>query len=416
MNSSRPLSWLIVEDSLESRTGHWFEYLDGFQQDLRQDGHSARFLLSRQAEAMITGHFRAKPSLPASFFRKAGDGASSLRRAARIPVHAWQMWRCLRPELESACNCDFVFVPTVMAPHLLAWAWLVRTGRLPPGARLLLFFPNLPLRYTQTGGAEIDGSPTSKILRRVLGALAHEVRARRVILGVETHAMLKAASTVFGVPFTYLPHPVSPRGEVVAAARAGNGLLLGAYGPARHEKGSDILVQAIDRHLTEFPESRLRFAVQWVEDFPLPNGQNACVPARLRQHPRVEIIDRIFHPGEYASRLAETDALLLPYRLSSYGLRVSRVAIEGIVHGKILLTTAGTTLADQANEFGARITAGDGNADDMLRGIIKLERRHDELRAMATVRMPAAREHFSVSNFRSLLLAGYSMPRPPTAL
>src|SRR4029077_1337600 len=111
--------------------------------------------------------------------------------------------------------------------------------------------------------------------------------------------------------------------------------------------------------LRKHPDSRAKFAVQWLQDFSLPDGRIPGVPPALKQDPRVEIIRHFFREGEYADRLDHTDAVILPYRLSSYGLRGSRVLIEAMVHGIPVVATRGTTLAKQAEEFGAALLCED---------------------------------------------------------
>jgi glycosyltransferase involved in cell wall biosynthesis len=117
----------------------------------------------------------------------------------------------------------------------------------------------------------------------------------------------------------------------------------------------------------------------------------------------VEIIDRYFGDGEHARRLASTHGLLLPYRRSSYGLRVSRVAIEAMVQGLPVVATEGTTLWEQACQFGAATPCRDGDVDSLTDAIGELERRYVELRRQGDARVQLARDHFAVSTFRQTL-------------
>jgi glycosyltransferase involved in cell wall biosynthesis len=97
--------------------------------------------------------------------------------------------------------------------------------------------------------------------------------------------------------------------------------------------------------------------------------------------------------------------MLLPYRCSSYGLRVSRVIIEAMVNGIPAVATNGTTLSSQAAEFGAVIGCEDGSVESLCAAIATIERDYPKLRLRAMEQVPRAREHFSVRHFRSLLPA-----------
>jgi glycosyltransferase involved in cell wall biosynthesis len=401
------MDWLIIEDSLESREGHWFEYLAGFHRDLPRLGDKTRWLVSQNAGPDMLRHFDALPVLPPSICKKMSDGAPAWRRYARIPVHAWKTFSAVRRLLAAEKISGCIFVPTITVHHLLGWFWLVKRVLHRQDVRVLLFFPGLPVRG-RDGAAVLDGSPTAKLMRRLLQGLAAEIRAGKVVLGVETEAMRRAAEHVFGVPFKYFPHPVTPLPQPAAAndrpADAAS-ISLAGYGLARHEKGADIFVAAIEQYLARFPESRAKFVIQWLDDFASPDGKLVRIPDPLRQHPRVEVIRRLFGEGEYARRLAATNALVLPYRRSSYDLRVSRVVIEALVNGIPAVVTRGTTLAEQTQQFGVAVLCENDDTQSLTAAIATMEQDYDRLAARARERQPEAARHFSVENFRRILMA-----------
>jgi glycosyltransferase involved in cell wall biosynthesis len=178
---------------------------------------------------------------------------------------------------------------------------------------------------------------------------------------------------------------------------------MACYGPARHEKGSDLLVRGIVRYLEKHPEGETRFVLQWLEDFVGADGETVSLPDSLKKHPRVEIVDRFFAEGEYADRLAATQILLLPYRGSSYGLRVSRVVIEALVNGIPVVATRGTTLARQAQEHGVALHCEDEDVESLVAAIEEMEHHCEGGTVAASGRKALAQEHFSVSHFRQLL-------------
>lgn len=207
--------------------------------------------------------------------------------------------------------------------------------------------------------------------------------------------MREALTRLSGVPFTYFPHPVhiDSTSNLPPLASDARPLTFSSFGSARHEKGSDILVPAVEEYCRRYPESRVRFILQSVDG-------NAELWKRLKDNPRVQLIPNYFNNGEYIQHLGQTDALLLPYRRSSYGLRVSRVVIEAMVHGIPVVTTRRTTLEDQAKEFGAAVFCEDENAHSLAEAIHELEQKFSALKELAEKQKSRAREHFSVLEFR----------------
>ena len=398
------MRWLIVEDALQDRTGHWFESIRTFRDGLVALGDDVRVLVSKNAEPFIVDQLNARPVLPASIWHRMSDDVGVLARYFRVPWHAFQTWRAVRRELKVDCNYDVIFVPTVAVHHLLGWAWLIKGLLRNNRVRVLLYFLSTPMRVRPDGSPEWIKSPTTRLMARLLSSMCVPIEHGKVIIGVETIPLRDAFIRVTGIPVQYLPQPVA---VFAKGARKKDGeLLFGCYGPARYEKGSDVLVAAIDVFLRKYPDSRAKFAVQWLEDFLLPNGRMSAIPPALKQDPRVEIIRHFFCDGEYAQRLGDTAVAILPYRLSSYGLRGSRILIEAMVHGIPVVVTRGTTLAKQAEEFEAALLCEDENIESLVGAMRQMEENYDVLQSLAQAKMQAAREHFSVREFREALIHG----------
>ncbi len=399
------MRWLIVEDALRDRKGHWFEYISTFVQGLSALGDEVAVLADRHAEPFILESLQAKPVLPDSIWHRMSDGAGALTRYLRVPLHAWQTWRALRRFLRANDDWDLIFVPTVLIHHLLGWYLLIRHTLRGNSARILLFFPNLPIRLEPDGTPCWQTSPTTRLMRFLLKRLADEVQSGRVVLGVETREMQAAFARLTGLPVRYLPHPVTPLPEASDSVTGGP-IVMACYGPGRPEKGSDLLQEAIVRHLARFPASDVRFVFQWLQDFRNDRGELVVLNPGLPGHPAVEVIERYFAEGDYARQLRQTHVMLLPYRCSSYDLRVSRVVIEAMVNGIPVVATQGTTLGTQAREFGAVVECEDGSAESLTEGIELARKDYLKLRYAALVRRNRACEHFSVRHFRDLLRGG----------
>jgi glycosyltransferase involved in cell wall biosynthesis len=339
----------------------------------------------------------------------------------------------------SPASPDWIFVPTVLVHHLLGWWMLLKTGSVPRKSRVLLFFPNLPIRLDDIGLAHWSGGPTTKLMAWLFGQLRNEVESGRVVLGVETHAMRRALEGLIQMPVVYLPHPVEAqektrveRRESRASSPANSNsplgtsalpIVFGCYGAARWEKGSDIFLKAIrlvlqkaeklksldprhsalDSSLAATAAGRpLRFAIQWVEDFRDDSGNLVSIDPWLLEHPQVEVIGRFFEGDEYERRLAATDVMVLPYR-KPYRLRVSRVVIEAMMNGMPVIATRGTTLFEQAEDYGVVIGCEEGSAESLAEAILKAAENFEMMRVSAMQRSTTAAKSFSVGYFRDLL-------------
>lgn len=398
------MRWLIVEDALRDRKGHWHEYVAMFVHELRALGDSVDVLATCEADAFLVSELGAKPVLPPSLWHRLGDGAGGLVRLLRFPGHALATYRAMSRYLRERPNAyDVIFVPTVSAHHLLGWAPVVR--RLLPSSktRVLLFFIQLPAQIDHaTGQPAWLPSPTSRALNLALGWLRPAVGRGQVMLGAEPEALRHALATLSGLPATLFPQPVHRHVEPVAD-RTDDVIRLACYGAARAEKGSDLLQQAMRCFLERNPSASVRFALQWVDDFVDDAGNAVTLDPRLTADPRVEIIPRYFEGNEYSEHLARTDVMLLPYQLRAYQLRGSRVAVEAMVNGIPVVATRGSTFADQLAVHGAAVEFDDGNQESLIAAMTEAVARFQELRSRAQARRAAAREYYSVAAFRSLL-------------
>lgn len=393
------LRWLIVEDALRDQKGHWFEYISTFQKGLTKLGDRVTILADRQADFFILEYLKASPVLPPSIWHRMSDGANPIIRYLRLPIHAWQTVTALKRFFSQGKDYDVIFVPTVLVHHLLAWTWLIKNFLQKHQIKIILFFPNAPVSYnSSTNTYNWTNSLTTKLLRFLLKTLTTEVRKGQVILGVETYPMQKALTLLSGIAFTYFPHPVEAVNllDIQPDLLRGKRLVMGSYGAARHEKGNDILYQAVLDFTKVYPQSNTQFILQCLDGFDLERRL-------LLDNPNVIWLDDYFKPNEYPRYLYKTDVMLLPYRVSSYCLRVSRVIIEALVNGIVVVATDGTTLADQATEFGALVKCENEDPASLTQAIHYVNAHYQELKMQAQKLMPKAQAHFSVQYFKECI-------------
>ena len=410
------MRWLIVEDALRDRKGHWHEYVAMFAHELRALGDSVDILATCEADAFLVSELGVKPVLPPSLWHRLGDGAGGLTRLLRFPGHALATYRAMSLYLRVQPEAyDVIFVPTVSAHHLLGWAPLIKRLLAPGRTRVLFFFIQLPAQIDRTTGKpDWLPSPTSRALNLALRWLRKEVARGQVILGAEPEALRHALATLSGLPAILFPQPVHRHVDAVAAQPEGL-IRMACYGAARAEKGSDLLQQAMRCFLERNPSAPVRFALQWVEDFVDDAGNAVTLDPQLAADTRVAIIPRYFVGNEYSDHLARTDVMLLPYQLRAYQLRGSRVAVEAMVNGIPVVATRGSTFAGQLSLHGAAVEFDDGDRESLVAAMTEAVARFQELRSRAHARRAAAREYYSVAAFRSLLAVAPAESNLPSA-
>jgi len=409
-----------MEDALESRWGHWHEYLRTFKRGLEAAGDSVAFYVSRKCDDAVAESVGGIKTLPRSIWRRMGDGSPKWRRLLRIPAHALDTFfsagravdlaKKASRNSEAATLPDIIFVPTVLVHHMLGWLLLIRLKLRRARTKVLLFFPNTPIEVVGDGKVVLAPEATSKLFYRVVKLFRGDVESGNVVLAAETVPMAEALTRLTGIPFRYLPHPVELSGETSrphagSESERGSGrpLLFGCYGAARWEKGSDLFQAAIAKVLNQRPDANAKFVFQWMEDFSDEDGAVASIDRELLTNPKVQILRDYFVDGQYEKQLAETDVMVLPYR-RPYALRVSRVVIEAMSMGIPVITAQQTTLDQQAKQFGLGISCAQGSADDLARAICEAMDAFPRLDQAARGAAGGVRDHFSVAHFRHLIM------------
>lgn len=405
------MRWWILEDALKDRRGHYFEYLRTFKSGLEKCGDEVTIFSDRTAEPWIAGSLNARPELPRGIWLRMSDNAPKWKRLLRYPQHGWCTFMAWRGIFRGRPLPDVVFVPSVSTHHLVGIVpFLLLHGRKMP-CTFLLFFPNTPVRHDdEIDAPALNAEPTARWFPWLLRRLRGLIDAGKVILAVETHALQAALTKLSGLPIHYLPHPVENQVSGRADSRASaspykdNAIVVGHYGGSRFEKGSDLVQAGVRNYLEGSPDPRVRFAIQWTDDFADRNGSVVRKDEWLERHPAVTFITDYFDPdGGYERALRQTGIMLLPYR-DGYRYRLSRVVIEAMIEGIPLALAAQTSLAEQAATHGAGVFFDQESPEGIVRSLEECVRRFSELKDEAEAKSRACAEHFSVAAFRSGLL------------
>jgi len=403
--------FLIVEEALKDRSGHWFEYNRAVKNVFSSlTDINVSMLGHVELEQDVAVELGVIPWFRYTVWDQIYDHPQAWRRYLGVILHNTRFYSDLRRYLVKMKRIDFIFAPTVVLHHLVAYQLIATLDGGKNIGQLILLIRNNIAVYDQNGNRRFKKSA-------IAWKWAIQRFKRLIDLGVvsfvtDSERLADEYEALTGIRFRVVPHP-SLIG--LAANRTDDRLRILEEkedtrvflpGPARYEKGTDRLVE-LARQLNDDPSvPRIKFVVQWSETFDLPSGRQIG-PIEL-ENLRFEKITFLIHKkplssAEYATELNSADIILLPYRIEAYYARISGVAVEVMLLGKPLVYTENTWVASVASKFGYGLSTSEDAADlckQLKRVVVDLEA--FSAGAMKSKRL--ARIEYSSENFLRKLL------------
>ena len=380
---------LVVEEALKDFIGHWYEYVRSVADLNRTAG----------VDVTIVAHIAATPALRDEldahplFDRTIWDGdyrrSSWLARKLGLPRHNWLVFWAMRRFVRTHGPFDCLFAPTVVMHHIFGWRLLLALERKRIG-RMVVLVRNNVARY-RPGSSDPHFSASARLFGWGLRSLAGHIAAGRVVFATDSARLAEEYRQLCGIAPVVFP---SPRvAAPVAAPRqhdSGTPLMFSCLGPARFEKGIDVLQAAIARYLADPANPPARFAIQWPTPIDDATGQPYFPDAALAASGQVDFITEPLTSQAYDALVAATDCMVLPYRRSSYFARISGVAVEAVTGAIPVIATADTWTSELVASDGAGIAVSDGDAAALADAMVALARDYPRYRAMATARQQQA--------------------------
>jgi len=389
---------LIVEEALQSSKGHWPSYIGGIAGGMRAAGNDVDVLTQREATASTLADVGGTPW----FSKNCWVDAASQGALGGIR-HNFTFRSELADWLRSNPPYDWVCALTMRLQHLLAFALLSREKKLPPNTRFLLLFVQGFGHYVGPGQLSIfPNTPSNHMARFCFHLLASAVRSGRILLAAETLGMQDELQRFTRLPVSLFPHPVPPASEYRQPTNEDE-ITITCPGFARHEKGNDLLQEAILAILSSPDNQRFRFIMQWAEPFAMPNGSLLSPHPRLLNDPRVEFLNQSLDSAAYEQLLARSHLVILPYRQESYHHRVSRVAIEAASRGIPIIYTRGTWMSEIAKLAGCGIEIEEESASSIQNALERAATGYQQLKEIA-LRNASKVASFHSTNQFSLML------------
>lgn len=395
---------LIAEEALQASDGHWANYIGDIAAGLRSSGDKVDIAIHCEASESVIARVGGTPW----FTRNCWVDPKSQGPTGGIS-HNLKFRRELVSWLKVHQSYDWICALTMRLQHLLAFALLSRSGVVPKSTRFFLLFVQGFGKYTGHGLlTEFPYTASTMLARFCFWLMTAEVRSGRVVLAAETKGMQDELHRFTGLPVQLVPHPVKfpsqPKPSILDSRLMTQPLTITCPGFARHEKGTDLFQDAIRLLLFRSDADRFRFVLQWPKTFAMPNGSVLGPDPALINNPRVEFLNQNLSHDEYASLMARTDLIVLPYRRNSYHHRVSRVAIEAAGNGIPIIYTSGTWSTEVAELAGCGVPILGETHEEVAVAIIQAAGNLAELKIKAQAGATHVQEYHSVQTLRDIFL------------
>ena len=373
---------LVVEEALKDFVGHWYEYVRSVADLNRSEGVAVTVVTHSAATLALRDELDAQPL----FERTIWDGdyrrGGWLARKLGMPRHNWLVFSAMRRFVRAHSPFDCLFAPTVVLHHIFGWRLLFALERKRIG-RMVLLVRNNVAQY-RPGSADPQFGASARLFGWGLRSLAGHIAAGRVVFATDSARLAEEYRQLCGITPVVFPSPrvaaavVAPRLHDPATP-----LLFSCLGPARFEKGIDVLQNAIAGYLADPANPPARFAIQWPTPIEDAAGQPYLPDAALAASGKVDFITEPLTSKAYDALVAATDCMVLPYRRSSYFARISGVAVEAVTGGIPVIATADTWTSELVASEGAGIAVPDGDAAALALAMTDLAHDFPRHRAMA---------------------------------
>lgn len=397
---------IVVEEAFKRETGHWYEYVKSVAELNRLAG----------AETLTVGHVELDPEIrtelgahavfPWTSWDNLYRYPQAWKRYLGIALHNWRVYRVMNRFVKEHGAVDILFAPTVAIHHVIGWRLLMaRHG----GRRI----KQMVLLFRNNAGSYADGSATpvfkrsTSILKWALQSFAPLMRKGQARFATDSRKLASEYACLCGIvpevfPSPRIGAPPAPDTHVPADTAP---IRFSCLGPARFEKGIDVMQAAILRHLEVRPDTRAHFVIQWNEPILDADGADYPPDSRLTVDSHVELITAPMTSVQYDAAVAATDCMLLPYRRASYVARISGVAVEAVTAGVPLIYTKDTWMEDLVADVGVGIGVDDGDVEGIAAAIGAMVDGYARFRVAAVARAETARAAHSPHAFTAQLWA-----------
>jgi glycosyltransferase involved in cell wall biosynthesis len=397
---------VISEEALTTEVGHFYEYNRAVVEIARFYGADPLVAVHKDANGTVLSGLPAKPVYSRTSWGTINTEPNPVKRHTSTLAHNLRISRTMSKLLKETGPVDVLFAPTVTIHHLLGFYLLAlqRMGR--DFNRMVLLTRNTIATY-EGENSKPQFKAQAIVFAKLIQSMSKRYSEHQFTFATDSDRLADEYEVLCRLRPVVFP---SPR---IAPARlvkpwSGKTVKFVSLGPARFEKGIDILEAAVSKLLSSSEMiAAARFVIQWNQA--IYRGPELILPdGFLKAHPLVRYITEEMSSHAYDNELYDADCIVLPYRQSSYFARISGVAVEAATAGIPIIYTLNTWCEDFVKKSGAGIGVPDGDADALADAIRTMTHEAAAFRAAASLAARRAREANSAESFARLLFAGSS--------
>jgi glycosyltransferase involved in cell wall biosynthesis len=395
---------IVVEEALKRETGHWYEYVKSVVELNRLAGAESLVVGHVELDSAIRAELDAHAIFPWTSWDNLYRYPQPWKRYLGVAVHNIRVYRVMNRFVKQHGPIDLLFAPTVAIHHVIGWRLLMARHGGRAIKQVVLLFRNNAGSYADDSATPVFKRSTN-ILKWALQSFRPLIRKGQARFATDSRKLASEYGYLCGIEPEVFPSPRigAPPPPDMYMPDADALVRFACLGPARFEKGIDLMQEAILRHLEARPDTRARFIIQWNEPIDDVDGAPYLPDPRLVVDPRVELIVAPMTSAQYDAAVANTDCMLLPYRRASYFARISGVAVEAVTAGVPLIFTRDTWVEDLVEDVGVGIGVADGDVAAIAAAISAMVDGYSGFRAAAVARADAARTAHSPHAFTARL-------------
>ena len=409
---------LICEEALCEYGGHFYSWIKAIRTIHERAGARVIVAGNRSMLPSIAEEFTAIPAFKVNSWSGLYHYPQAWKRYLGVFRHNFRLYRELAKVLRENGPVDCILLPAVRIHHLMALrALCVFKGS--------YFRRMVPFMLTSEAVYNADFTDfhfkkSSLLSERVLRSFSGLVQSGKVVFAGDSHVTCGEYERMSGVPFQVFPSPSAGLSAVGdggddSQVRERDCPCFTILGVSVIDKGMDVLQDAILKLLKAEPALKARFVIQWSVPTIGYDGNPIPIQDALRKAPQVTLFENTLSEEEYKTALSGADFMLLPYRRQVYFNRLSGVVVEAACAGIPMIVTENTWLDWALREYGAGVTAKDGDADDLAEKILFCIENADRLTSEARNKKPAALEKNSTENYLSLVWHGGTATKTETS-
>jgi glycosyltransferase involved in cell wall biosynthesis len=391
---------LVVEEALKNQAAHFYEYVKSVAELNASIGGETVVVSHAATDPAICRELDAHPLFERSNWDGVYNHPKAWKRYLGIVRHNWYVYRVMNRFVKQHGPFDLLFAPTVVIYQLIGWRMLMARHGGRGVKQIVLLFRNNAGSYPADSSTPVFKRSTA-ILKWALQSFRGLIAKGQARFVTDSTRLATEYRLLCGIEPEVWPSPrVAAYAELAEDARAADApVVFSCLGPARFEKGIDVMQAAIKAYLAAHPEGRARFVIQWNAPIVDALGAPYMPDPALRADPRVTLIEQSMSSAAYDAAVEATDVMLLPYRRSSYFARISGVAVEAVTAGVPVIYTRDTWCEDLVIDVGTGIGVSDNDVAGLADAIATMAEDYPRYRAEARSRAVKARQSHSGDAF-----------------